>query len=73
MAPSTIQGAGIGIFTGIERNEGDLVGDGDILLPIADVWWHLQASQDYKNYDAAPRTLDPTTDYVWCKYRDSWL
>ena len=67
LAPSTIPGAGLGIFTGVERNEGDSLGDGDLLLPIADVWWHLQASKDYNNYDEAPNTLNPTTDYVWRK------
>lgn len=67
MAPSTIPGAGLGMFTGIDRREGDIVGDGDLLLPIVDVWWHLQASKDYNGYDDAPDTLDPTGDYVWRK------
>jgi hypothetical protein len=65
MGPSTIPGAGLGIFTGIERHPGETVGDGDVLIPIVDVWWHLQASQDYNNYHSAPDTLDPTADYVW--------
>jgi hypothetical protein len=34
-------------------------------LPIADVWWHLQASEDYHGFHDAPENLDTTTDYVW--------
>lgn len=65
MAPSTIPGAGLGIFTGVERNEGDTVGDGDILIPISDQWYHLQVSEFYNGYYGAAANLDPTTDYVW--------
>jgi hypothetical protein len=39
MAPSTIPGAGLGIYTGIERKSGDTVGDGDVILPISDHWY----------------------------------
>jgi hypothetical protein len=37
MAESTIPNAGLGIFTGVDRNEGDTVGDGDLCLPLIDI------------------------------------
>ena len=36
MAESTIPNAGLGIYTAIERNPGDRVGEGDVCIPIFD-------------------------------------
>jgi hypothetical protein len=53
MADSTIPNAGLGIFSAIELNEGDSVGDGDICIPIFELDWH---------HDDA---FNPFADYVW--------
>lgn len=37
MAESTIPHAGLGIFTGVDRKEGDTVGNGDLCLPLIDI------------------------------------
>lgn len=61
MAPSSIPGAGIGIFTGVERQEGDVVGKGDIILPLSDLSFHFSANANYRG----AVHYDPTRDYVW--------
>ena len=61
MAPSTIPGAGLGVFTGIDRKVGDIVGQGDVILPISDSEFHFAANE---NYDPL-FYYDPTKQYVW--------
>jgi hypothetical protein len=53
IAESTIPGAGLGIFSGVERNVGDEVGDGDVCIPIMELDWHHKG------------TFNPFNDYVW--------
>ena len=53
MAESTIPHAGLGIFSAIERNPGDSVGEGDVCIPILDV----------NNYHK--EVWNPFHDYVW--------
>jgi hypothetical protein len=65
MAPSTIPGAGLGIFTGRALQPGDFVtgdveGGGDVLIPVIDVKYHLLNSDSDKKY-----TKEFTSDYVW--------
>ena len=57
MAESTIPHAGLGIFTGVPRHAGDDIGTGDVLIPVIDLWYHLDAgiTEDYR---------DPTSDYM---------
>jgi hypothetical protein len=57
MAQSTIPHAGLGIFTGIERAPGENVGSGDVLIPVIDLWYHLDAPMSDEH-------LDPTADYM---------
>jgi SET domain len=65
LAESTIPGAGLGAFTGIDRKPGDIIGQGEVMVPIYDAQYHLQAlgpkiaKRDDWEY------LDPTRDYVW--------
>ena len=54
MAESTIPGAGLGIFSGIPKEEGDLIGNGDVCLPLLDIDWH-------NDHDF----FFPMSDYVW--------
>ena len=61
MAPSTIPGAGLGIFTGVERKVGEIVGQGDVILPISDLEFHFSANENYDPYFY----YDPTKEYVW--------
>ena len=65
VAVSTIPGAGLGTFTGIGRKPGDILGQGDVIVPIYDVPYHLQALgetvSDRDDWDY----LDPTRDFVW--------
>jgi len=67
MAESTIPGAGLGIFTGFDREVGDRVGGGDVLIPLVDVYYHLLNSPEYdgENPDSMSDTVDPTANYVW--------
>jgi len=51
---STIPGAGLGIFTGIDLKIGDEVGHGDVCIPIV----------DYSTHNQHPR-FNPFEDYVW--------
>jgi hypothetical protein len=37
IAESTIPNAGLGIFTGVGKKEGDTVGNGDLCLPLIDI------------------------------------
>jgi len=39
LAPSTIPGAGLGIFTGRAKDVGDSVSHGDICIPFVDMYW----------------------------------
>lgn len=53
LAPSTIPGAGVGIFTAVEKQIGDTVGRGDICIPVIDMYWH------------ADGITQPFSDYFW--------
>jgi hypothetical protein len=53
MAESTIPNAGLGIFSAIERNVGDEVGDGDVCFPLLEIDLHHTG------------TFNPFYDYVW--------
>jgi hypothetical protein len=57
MAQSTIPHAGLGIFTGIPRAPGETLGSGDVLIPVIDLWYHLDAPMSEEH-------LDPTADYM---------
>jgi hypothetical protein len=57
MAQSTIPHAGLGIFTGIPRAPGETLGSGDVLIPVIDLWYHLDAAMSDEH-------LDPTADYM---------
>jgi hypothetical protein len=53
LAESTIPNAGLGIFSAIERNPGDVFGAGDVCLPL----------YDPKSHHDDP--FNPFEDYVW--------
>jgi hypothetical protein len=57
MAQSTIPHAGLGIFTGIPRKPGETLGSGDVLIPVIDLWYHMDAPMSDEH-------LDPTADYM---------
>jgi hypothetical protein len=40
LAPSTIPGAGLGMFVGSSKVVGESVGPGDVAIPIVDISWH---------------------------------
>ncbi|KAL7566573.1 hypothetical protein ACA910_000640 [Epithemia clementina (nom. ined.)] len=61
LAPSSIPGAGIGVFTAVDLKEGDIVGYGDVIIPIIDFLYHMSA--DYR-FDP-DHHFDPTANYVW--------
>lgn len=54
LAPSTIEGAGLGIFSAVDKEPGDTVGNGDVCIPVAELYWH--------NYNVDP---NPLKDYFW--------
>jgi hypothetical protein len=53
IAESTIPNAGLGIFTAIERQKGDTVGEGDVCIPLIDLEWHH------------PDSFYPFSEYAW--------
>jgi len=67
MAVSTIPGAGLGIFSGVDRRPGGYVGEGDPLIPLVDLYYHLQNSPEFdpEDMEHQSESLDPTSDYVW--------
>lgn len=56
LAESTINGAGMGIFSGVDKAEGDYIGNGDKAIPLIDAYWHNGFQYDFFN---------PTANYVW--------
>ena len=65
VAVSTIPGAGLGAFTGIDRQPGDVIGPGDAMIPLYDVMYHLQALGRAASQRDDWDYIDPTRDYVW--------
>ena len=61
LAPSTIPGAGLGVFTGIELKAGDIVGYGDVIIPVVDFLYHM--SSDFRFNPL--HHFDPLSNYVW--------
>jgi hypothetical protein len=57
IAPSTIPNAGLGIFTAVSRQEDDIVGYGDPVLPVIDLPFH--------NGKATGEFFNIFRDYVW--------
>mmetsp|Transcript_30499 Transcript_30499/g.50347 ORF Transcript_30499/g.50347 Transcript_30499/m.50347 type:complete len:602 (+) Transcript_30499:87-1892(+) len=55
LAPSTIEGAGLGIFTSIARENNTVLGVSDVIIPIYDLRWHHP--DDDKHFIF--------TEYVW--------
>jgi SET domain len=58
MAESTIPGAGVGIFTAEAKVAGDVVGNGDICIPVIDMYWH----------NGEKKFFNPFYDYFWNGY-----
>ena len=54
LAPSSIPGAGLGIYSGIPKDVGDTVGNGDVCIPFLDIYWHNDNHFFF-----------PMSDYVW--------
>ena len=61
LAESTIPNAGLGIFTGIDLQEGDSVAEPDIIVPLQDYDWHASEDVDYhflwKEYSWMPEEV----------------
>lgn len=53
LAQSTIPEAGLGVFTGISRDPGDIIGAGDVCIPLLDPGSHHD------------NLFDPFDDFVW--------
>lgn len=61
MAESTIPGAGLGVFTGVDRQQDELVWPGDVMYPVVDLDYHLHALGPRMKR----RVFNPLKDYVW--------
>jgi len=57
LAESSIPGAGVGIFSGVSKTEGEYIGNGDKAIPLVDAYWH--------NGFLGVSFFNPTADYVW--------
>lgn len=58
-------GAGLGFFTAVELQPNDVVGRGDVLIPLIDHRYHLQALGSAMMQRDDWDDVDPTADYVW--------
>ena len=58
IAPSTIPGAGLGVFTSVAMSDGTVLGAPDVIIPIVDILFH---HPDYLIYNSS-WMMD---DYVW--------
>ena len=45
-APSTIPGAGFGMFAGVDFDSGEVVTPGDLVVPYVDMPWHNGVFED---------------------------
>mmetsp|Transcript_30722 Transcript_30722/g.66428 ORF Transcript_30722/g.66428 Transcript_30722/m.66428 type:complete len:642 (+) Transcript_30722:93-2018(+) len=59
LAKSTIENAGLGIFTGIPLRKGDQIGYGDLSIPIIDLDYHVGASRITEDYHCLLQ------EYIW--------
>eukprot|EP00980_Cylindrotheca_fusiformis_P002888 scaffold674_cov126-Cylindrotheca_fusiformis.AAC.27 len=60
LAKSTIENAGIGVFTAVPLQSGENVGNGDVCIPIKDLEWQNEDTE----YDIMG-FANPFADYVW--------
>ena len=65
MAESTIPGAGLGIFTGVERLVNETIGTGDVMFPLVDVAYHMQVLGTKILHHHPDIVTNPTMDYIW--------
>lgn len=60
---STIPNAGVGVFTAVPKENGDTIGNGDVVFPLLELPWYNGVEQlgleYYEDY------YDPFEDYVW--------
>ena len=49
--------AGLGIFTGIDLDEGEAIAEPDIIIPLHDIYWHAKEDIDF--------------EFIWHQY--SWM
>ena len=57
-APSTIPGAGFGMFAGVDYTRGDEVTPGDLVVPYVDMPWHNGVA------------MDDELGFLWNEYTD---
>jgi len=62
MAESTIPGAGLGLFTGVDRKANETIWRGDVVFPLIDVDYHMQSlgSEVLETF-----IVNPVVDHVW--------
>ena len=65
MAVSTIPGAGLGTFTGVDLKIDDVIGEGDVMIPLSDNNYHSQALGWKMMQRDDWEHVDPTWNYVW--------
>jgi hypothetical protein len=59
------KGAGLGFFTAIELQPDDIIGRGDVMIPLTDQTYHLRGlGMDMIQRDDWAY-IDPTADYLW--------
>ncbi|CAJ1928296.1 unnamed protein product [Cylindrotheca closterium] len=61
LAKSTIEQAGLGVFTAKPLKKGDHVGNGDACIPLKDLEWQQADMMDSTDF----KFINPFADYVW--------
>jgi hypothetical protein len=65
LAPSTIPGAGLGLFAGNEKHPGDIIGPGDVAIPLIDIKYHAGRKGDAVGTNRTNRLFNMFEDYQW--------
>jgi hypothetical protein len=69
IAPSTIPNAGLGVFSGVAKSKGETIGNGDVAIPLIDLYWHngqwYDPDDDDDDDDDYQEFFNPLSNYVW--------
>jgi hypothetical protein len=63
LAPSTIPGAGLGLFAGNQKHTGDFVGPGDVAIPLISINYHAGRKGDADGANRTSRLFNMFEDY----------
>jgi hypothetical protein len=63
-APSTIPGAGLGIFATVSKNQFEIIGHGDVLIPLLEMAWHNARPRIQRTHEPSFMIFDSYGEYM---------